>query len=84
VVLLTSAGERTLYYTPSDFDLRGSGSSIHHGLGLGSVDGRWHTHDRHLEADLQHAQPGLLLEGIRSIHVRGRVQVDEIFLESVP
>lgn len=82
VVLQTSAGEKTLYYTPSNFDLLGQGPFIHHGLGLGSVDGRWHTHERHLVADLWDAQPGVSLEGIQAFHIRGRVQVDDIFLDT--
>jgi hypothetical protein len=84
VVLETSAGERTLYYTPSDFDLLGSGPYIHHGLGMDSLDGRWYTHDRHLDEDLQHAQPDARLEGILAIHIRGQVQIDDIWLEPVP
>lgn len=84
VVLQTSAGEKTLYYTPSNFDLLGQGPFIHYGLGLGSVDGRWHTHERHLDADLWDAQPGVSLEGIQAFHIRGRVQVDDIFLDTIP
>lgn len=84
IVLQTSGGEKTLYYTPSDFDLLGQGGSVHHGLGIGSADGRWHTHERHLDADLWEAQPGTRLEGILEIHIRGRVQVDDINLTPFP
>mgnify|MGYP001822586231 FL=1 len=80
----TSAGVKTLFYTPSNFDLLGQGAFIHHGLGITSVDGRWHTHERHLDADLWDAQPGAILEGIKAIHIRGRVQVDDVYLDMLP
>lgn len=84
IVLQTSDGERTLYYTPSNFDLFGQGAFIHHGLGGSSVDGRWHTHERLLDEDLRAAQPGIRIEGIVAIQIRGRVQIDDLFLTSMP
>jgi hypothetical protein len=84
VVLLTSAGERTLYYTPSNFDLLGTGPFIHYGLGLVSADGGWYTHARALDDDLMQAQPGVALKEVRAVQIRGQAQVDDIFLEPAP
>jgi len=57
--LKTTKGYRYLYYTATDVNY-GIGNNIefiHHGLGVGSIDGVWHSYSRDLEADLKEFEP---------------------------
>jgi len=59
VIVKTTEGLRYLFYvsTPSRGLRHGLENGIHHGLGKSTIDGRWRTITRDLEADLQDAEP---------------------------
>lgn len=78
--LETSAGHRYLTYRSVDYDSLGSGEYVYYGLGAGSIDGRWHTVVRDLQADLAAAQPGVTINEVNSFLVRGSGMVDDIQL----
>ncbi|NQS99577.1 MAG: hypothetical protein HQ595_00710, partial [Candidatus Omnitrophica bacterium] len=78
----TTAGHRYIYYTPDDYDNLGSGEYVHHGLGSHVADGQWHTFTRNLEADLEHAQPGVTTLEVNGFLIRGSGRVDDIHLDS--
>jgi len=80
----TSLGYRYLYYNQSNSDslLRASGNSIHHGLGIASMDGQWHAWTRDLSADLNNAEPGNTLLAVNGVIIRGNVAVQKLHLYS--
>ncbi len=91
VRVTTTTGPRYLYYTASDTDrgIRGaSGRYIHHGLGVNSKDGLWHTYTRDLEADLKEFEPDNTVLAVQAFLIRGSGRVDDIQLlssiENVP
>ncbi|MEM2869873.1 MAG: CARDB domain-containing protein [Thermoplasmata archaeon] len=73
-----------LTYTNSDTDLLGAGP-VHHGLGAGTADGRWHTVTRDLQRDLREGS-GLggrtirQVDGFEVVMNEGEGAVDDIIL----
>jgi hypothetical protein len=59
IIVQTTNGLRYLFYvsTPSRGLKHGIENGIHHGLGKSTIDGRWRTITRDLEADLKDAEP---------------------------
>lgn len=80
VDLETSDGHRYLSYRSVDYDNLGSGEYVYYGLGASSIDSRWHTVIRDLQADLAAAQPGVIITEVNSFMVRGSGMVDDIQL----
>ncbi len=76
----TTAGHRYIYYTPVDYDNLGTSGYVHHGLGVSSKDGAWHTFERDLLADLHDAQPSVDIIDVNAILFRGSGYVDDIQL----
>ncbi len=70
-----------MVYLPSDNDSLGSGEYIHYGIGSDSIDGRWRTFTRDLQADLEQAQPGVRLLTVNGFLIRGSGKVDDIMLK---
>ena len=84
--LKTTKGYRYLYYTATDVNY-GVGDNIefiHHGLGVGSIDGVWHSYSRDLEADLKEFEPDNELISVNAFLVRGSIRVDNIELVENP
>jgi putative surface-exposed virulence protein len=79
VAVYTTAGSRTLTYTPVGYDGLGS-SDVHHGLGTSAVNGQWQTFTRDLQADLEQAQPGVKILEVNNFQIRGSGLVDDIKL----
>ncbi|MDF1539463.1 MAG: hypothetical protein P1Q69_11235 [Candidatus Thorarchaeota archaeon] len=82
VSLDTSAGHRYMWYTPASSDSLGTGEYVQYGLGSASYDGRWHTFQRDLLADLQQAQPSVTINDVNAFLIRGSGYVDDIKLLS--
>ncbi len=80
--LETTAGHRYLTYKPVDFDLLGIGEYVFFGLGADATDGQWHTFVRDLQADLNRAQPGVVINEVNGFLIRGSGMVDDIKLIS--
>jgi N,N-dimethylformamidase beta subunit-like, C-terminal/Putative Ig domain/D-glucuronyl C5-epimerase, beta-sandwich domain len=80
----TSAGHRYLQYTASDSDTLGTGEIVHHGLGLSSINGQWQSYIRDLQADLEEAQPGVIIQQINGLLIRGSGRLDDIKLSNNP
>jgi chitodextrinase len=78
----TTAGHRYLYYTPDNYNALGTSEYVHHGLGSGIIDGKWHTFVRDLLADLQEAQPGVTILEVNGFLIRGSGRVDDIKLSN--
>ena len=76
----TSAGFRHIAYTPDDLSSLGQGEYVHHGLGYQVKDGRWHSFARDLQADLAAAQPGVILQQVNGISIRGSGRLDDVEL----
>ena len=76
----TDAGHRFLMYSPAYQSYLGTGTYIHHGLGPGADDGKWHTFTRDLQADLSAAQSGVLILEVNGFYIRGSGFVDDIIL----
>jgi DNA-binding beta-propeller fold protein YncE len=76
----TSAGLRHLYYTPEDRSLLGDEDYVHHGIGSSMADGTWHRFFRDLQADLQEAQPDVIIYAVNRFLVRGNGFVDDLKL----
>ena len=72
----SSAGHRYLEYTPDATSPLGTGEYVVHGLGAGTVNGRWQTFRRDLQHDL--AQPGVQLLSVRAFLIRGSGMVDDL------
>ncbi len=77
----TTEGPRTLTYSAASQDQLGLDSSIHHSLGNDFSSGSWGTFSRHLEKDLQDAQPGVFLTKINSFTVSSASELYGIKLE---
>lgn len=82
VDLETSVGHRYLYYTPSNDQGLGAGEYVHHGLGADTTLGEWFTFVRDLQADLEQAQPGVMILEVNRFLVRGSCRLDDIKLHS--
>jgi hypothetical protein len=80
--LETTAGHRYLTYRPLDYDLLGQGEYIYFGLGSEVIDGEWHTFVRDLQADLNVAQPGVIILEVNGFLIRGSGMVDDISMLS--
>lgn len=78
----TTAGHRYLEYLALDRDGLGTGEYVRHGLGSGSIDGRWQTYRRDLQADLAEAQPDVRVVAVTAFLIRGSGRVDDIRLTS--
>jgi hypothetical protein len=76
----TTAGQRLLMYTPVDGDYGGAGINVHSGLGASAKNGQWQTFTRDLQADLEAAQPGVIIEEVNGLWVRGSGRLDDIKL----
>lgn len=86
VIVDTTKGMRFLYYTNESSD-RGIINTryIHHGLGSGFSDGKWHIFSRELEKDLQEYEPDNVILSVDGIEVSGSGKIDDIILsENVP
>ncbi|MFC1611008.1 M23 family metallopeptidase [Myxococcota bacterium] len=80
----TDAGTRYLTYSPVDSDGLGGGAYVWLGLGSNVIDGRWHTFARDLQADLNVAQPGVQIQEVNGIFIRGSGRLDDIMLAARP
>jgi hypothetical protein len=82
VRLQTTAGNRSLKYDDKNYSSLGSDWWVHHGLGMGTVDGRWRIFARDLQADLQAGQPDANILAVDYIcfHITGTGRVDDIRL----
>ncbi|QUM75962.1 putative Ig domain-containing protein [Moritella sp. 24] len=76
----TTDGHKYLYYRPDDNNRLGTGEYIHHGLGASSKNGQWKTFTRDLQADLEEAQPGVVIEEVNGFLIRGSGRLDDIKL----
>jgi len=78
----TTGGQLYIQYTPVDYSNLGNGEYVHHGLGSGVIDGKWHTFVRDLQADLEAAHPGESIIEVNGFRIRGSGRVDDIKLLS--
>ncbi|MDF1540208.1 MAG: hypothetical protein P1Q69_15040 [Candidatus Thorarchaeota archaeon] len=76
----TNVGHRYLMYTCDSSDALGTGEYIHFGLSSTAFDGRWHTFQRDLQADLKLAQPTVTITDVNAFLIRGSGYVDDIKL----
>ena len=74
----TTVGHRYLTYTPVDANQLGAGEYVLYGLGTSARDGQWHTFVRDLQADLEAAQPGVIINEVNGFLIRGSGIVDDI------
>ncbi len=75
----TSIGQVYLEYTPVDERSTWVWENyVHHGVGTDVVDGRWHTFERDLVADLADAFPDAELLRVNAFLIRGSGRVDNI------
>ena len=79
VVVSTSLGERTLYYSTTTINRSKSGNFIHHPLG-DLTRNSWHTITRDLEADLQDFEPSNHVTMIKLFKIRtlGTASLDNL------
>jgi hypothetical protein len=82
--LETTAGHRYLTYRPLDYNQLGLGEYVFFGLGTEAMDGQWHTYVRDLQADLNQAQPGVVILEVNGFLIRGSGMVDDIIMLSDP
>ena len=68
--ITTTKGSRYLYYNGINTNRGLLGRGVHYGLGRSSIDGRWHTYSRDIEADLKRYEPNNHLISIDSFKVR--------------
>jgi len=80
----TPAGVRYLTYSPSDTDRMKVGSSVYLGLGQDAANGTWQTFERDLAADIERAEPGLTIDRVTDIRLRGSARIDDVLLRDVP
>jgi len=78
--------QRYVYYTASNSNtgLSSNGSYIHHGLGSDKADGKWHSFNRDLQADLNEFEPGNTITSVTAFLIRGTGSVDDIYLTQQP
>ncbi|QUM75963.1 putative Ig domain-containing protein [Moritella sp. 24] len=76
----TTDGHKFLSYKPDDNDRLGTGEYIYHGLGTSSINGLWQTFTRDLQADLEEAQPGVVIEEVNGFLIRGSGRLDDVKL----
>jgi len=79
IVVLTSLGERTLYYSTTTINRSRTGNWIHHPLG-DLKKNTWHPITRDLEADLQDFEQNNHVTAIKSFKIRtqGNTSLDNI------
>ena len=79
VVVLTTSGERTLYYSTTTINRGKTGNFIHHPLG-DLTKNSWHTITRDLEADLQDFEPSNHVTMIKLFKIRilGNASLDNL------
>ncbi len=83
--LETNDGHKYLQYQPVNVSVLGAGEYVKYGLGTGAVDGRWQTFVRDLQADMEAAQPGVIIEEVNGFLIRGSGRVDDIkMLDAIP
>jgi len=80
----TRKGHRYIYYTSESIDKGRNGTYIHHGLGNSTTDGKWHTFNRDLEADLLDFEKDNRIIAVEGILIRGSIRVDDIALMLEP
>jgi hypothetical protein len=77
---------RYMYYTALNRNVGVVGkykNYIHHGLGVDTrKDGKWHTIERDLEADLKEFEPNNSIVSVNAFLIRGSGQIDDITLYS--
>ena len=76
----TTAGLRWLKYDYKNYDSLGSGWWVHHGLGSQTINGRWQSLARNLQADLSETQPGVQILSVKRILVHASGRFDDIQL----
>ena len=78
--------QRYVYYTPTNTDtgLSSNKTYIHHGLGADKMDGKWHSFNRNLQADLDEYEPGNTITSVVAYLIRGTGSVDDIHLTAQP
>lgn len=72
----TLDGNRDLIYTSGS-----SGGVLYFGLGQKSIDGRWHTIRRDLEADLLRYEPNNSIVAVNAFIIRGSGRVGKIIMK---
>lgn len=55
--------------------------SYYYGLGSDLYDGQWHTLVRNLLADIENAQPGVVILAVDGFYIRGSGRVDDVKLK---
>ena len=78
----TTAGYRQFYYSAVDHDDLGDQKVLKYGLGSGTIDGKWRTFTRDLQADLENAQPGIEILEVNGFKIRGSGRVDDVELRA--
>ena len=78
----TTAGYRQFYYSGVDHDDLGDQKVLRYGLGSGTIDGKWRTFTRDLQADLENAQPGIEILEVNGFKIRGSGRVDDVELRA--
>jgi hypothetical protein len=82
VMVASTAGNLELRYAPLDDDFVAAGSIVRFGVGSQARDGQWHHVTRDLQADLDHALPGVKILQIKRLLVRGSGRLTDIKLIS--
>ncbi|MFA6102347.1 MAG: putative glycoside hydrolase [Victivallaceae bacterium] len=83
VQLDTSDGLRYLAYSNNGTSGYGDTYYVYYNLGSGMIDGKWHTVNRDLKADLAKYLPNVTLNKVNSFMIRGSGYVDDIILRPV-
>jgi hypothetical protein len=88
VRVMTKKGARYLYYTARDNDLgihKDLKTYIHHGLGIDTRNGEWHTITRNLEDDLKEFEPDnelIEVNGIFFKSINSSMNIDDIIMSN--
>ena len=83
IQLDTSAGLRYLTYYNTGAPTDNTGTYVNYNLGPGMTDGKWHTVNRDLKADLAKYQPSVTLNKVNAFLIRCSGYVDDIILRPV-
>lgn len=75
----TLDGDRNLIYTSGS-----DGGDLYFGLGSQTIDGKWHTIRRDLEADLERYEPNNSIVSVNAFIVRGSGLMDKIIMIDTP
>jgi hypothetical protein len=76
----TTVGHLYIRYTPVDYNDLRVGTYADFGIGSDAKDGKWHTFNRDLQADLKTAFPGTTILEVNGFLIRGSGMVDDIML----